>query len=149
WLSVNGKRYQDGSTRTMIFKPAFLVSYLSRFMSLHPGDVISTGTPPGVGLGQKPPVYLSVGDVMELGIENLGTQRQKVVADPVWTFLWTAHDRLSWPRAWRPHAYTPKRLNVHTSTSTRNCVTDSARRTWLNPENVNRTPAVARPARNA
>ncbi len=79
WLSVNGKRYQNGSTRTMIFKPAFLISYLSRFMSLHPGDVISTGTPPGVGLGQKPPVYLSVGDVMELGIENLGTQRQKVV----------------------------------------------------------------------
>ena len=83
WLSVNGKRYQDGSTRTMIFKPAFLVSYLSRFMSLHPGDVISTGTPPGVGLGQKPPVYLSVGDVMELGIENLGTQRQTVVAPNV------------------------------------------------------------------
>lgn len=79
WLSVNGKRYQNGSTRTMIFKPAFLISYLSRFMSLHPGDVISTGTPPGVGLGQKPPVYLSVGDVMELGIENLGTQRQRVV----------------------------------------------------------------------
>ncbi len=79
WLSVNGTRYQNGSTRTMIFKPAFLISYLSRFMSLHPGDVISTGTPPGVGLGQKPPVYLSVGDVMELGIENLGTQRQKVV----------------------------------------------------------------------
>jgi 2,4-diketo-3-deoxy-L-fuconate hydrolase len=79
WLTVNGKRYQNGSTRTMIFKPAFLISYLSRFMSLHPGDVISTGTPPGVGLGQKPPVYLSAGDVMELGIENLGTQRQRVV----------------------------------------------------------------------
>jgi len=81
WLSVNGRRYQDGSTRTMIFKPAFLVAYLSRFMSLHPGDVISTGTPPGVGLGQKPPVFLSPGDVMELGIEGLGVQRQKVVED--------------------------------------------------------------------
>lgn len=80
WLSVNGKRYQDGSTRTMIFKPAYLISYLSRFMTLHPGDVISTGTPPGVGLGQTPPVYLQVGDVMELGIEKLGTQRQRVVA---------------------------------------------------------------------
>lgn len=79
-LSVNGRRYQNGSTRTMIFKPAFLVSYLSRFMSLHPGDVISTGTPPGVGLGQKPPVYLSVGDVMELEIEGLGRQRQIVSA---------------------------------------------------------------------
>jgi 2-keto-4-pentenoate hydratase/2-oxohepta-3-ene-1,7-dioic acid hydratase in catechol pathway len=82
WLSVNGRRYQNGSTRTMIFKPAFLVSYLSRFMSLHPGDVISTGTPPGVGLGQKPPVYLSVGDVMELEIQGLGRQRQIVGAPP-------------------------------------------------------------------
>lgn len=80
WLSVNGRRYQDGSTHTMIFKPAFLVSYLSRFMSLHPGDVISTGTPPGVGLGQNPPVYLAVGDVMELEIQGLGKQRQ-VVSD--------------------------------------------------------------------
>lgn len=79
-LSVNGRQYQNGSTRTMIFKPAFLVSYLSRFMSLHPGDVISTGTPPGVGLGQKPPVYLSPGDVMELQIEGLGQQRQAVIA---------------------------------------------------------------------
>lgn len=78
WLEVNGHRYQDGSTRTMIFKPAFLISYLSRFMSLHPGDVISTGTPPGVGLGQKPPVYLAPGDVMELEIEGLGRQRQRV-----------------------------------------------------------------------
>lgn len=78
WLSVNGRRYQDGSTQTMIFKPAFLISYLTRFMSLHPGDVISTGTPPGVGLGQKPPVYLAVGDVMELEIEGLGKQRQVV-----------------------------------------------------------------------
>lgn len=80
WLSVNGKTYQDGSTATMIFKPAFIVSYVSQFMSLHPGDVISTGTPPGVGLGQKPPVYLEVGDVMELGIEGLGTQKQTVIA---------------------------------------------------------------------
>ena len=79
WLEVNGKRFQDGSTSTMVFKPAFLVSYLSQFMSLHPGDVITTGTPPGVGLGQKPPVFLEAGDVMELGIEGLGTQRQKVV----------------------------------------------------------------------
>jgi 2,4-didehydro-3-deoxy-L-rhamnonate hydrolase len=78
WLTVNAHRYQNGSTRTMIFKPAFLISYLSRFMSLHPGDVISTGTPPGVGLGQKPPLYLSVGDVMELSIEGLGCQRQTV-----------------------------------------------------------------------
>jgi 2,4-diketo-3-deoxy-L-fuconate hydrolase len=78
WLTVNGHRYQNGSTRTMIFKPAFLISYLSRFMSLHPGDVISTGTPPGVGLGQKPPIYLSIGDAMELGIEGLGQQRQTV-----------------------------------------------------------------------
>lgn len=78
WLTVNGHRYQNGSSRTMIFKPAFLISYLSRFMSLHPGDVISTGTPPGVGLGQKPPVYLSIGDAMELGIEGLGQQRQTV-----------------------------------------------------------------------
>ena len=81
WLEVNGKRYQDGSTRTMVYRPAFLVSYLSQFMTLYPGDVISTGTPPGVGMGQKPPVYLKDGDVMELGIAGLGTQRQRVVAD--------------------------------------------------------------------
>ncbi|CAM3211558.1 fumarylacetoacetate hydrolase family protein [Asticcacaulis taihuensis] len=81
WLDVNGKRFQNGSTSTMVFKPAFLVHYLSQFMSLHPGDVISTGTPPGVGLGQKPdPIYLNVGDVMELGIEGLGTQKQTVGA---------------------------------------------------------------------
>jgi len=80
WLEVNGRRYQDGSTRTMIFKPAFLVSYLSQFMSLQPGDIVTTGTPPGVGLGQKPPLYLQVGDEMRLGIEGLGEQRQKVVA---------------------------------------------------------------------
>jgi len=78
WLDVNGRRFQNGSTRTMIFKPAFLIHYLSQFMSLQPGDVISTGTPPGVGLGQKPPVYLQPGDVVELGIEGLGNQRQMV-----------------------------------------------------------------------
>jgi 2,4-diketo-3-deoxy-L-fuconate hydrolase len=81
WLEVNGHRYQDGSTATMVYKPAFLVSYISQFMSLQPGDVISTGTPPGVGMGQKPPVYLKAGDVMRLGIEGLGEQRQSVVAD--------------------------------------------------------------------
>lgn len=80
WLEVNGRRYQDGSTRTMIFKPAFLVSYLSQFMSLQPGDIVTTGTPPGVGLGQKPPVYLNVGDEIRLGIEGLGEQRQTVIA---------------------------------------------------------------------
>ncbi len=64
----------------MIFKPAFLVSYLSQFMSLQPGDIVTTGTPPGVGLGQKPPVYLSVGDEMRLGIQGLGEQRQRVIA---------------------------------------------------------------------
>ncbi|GAC18620.1 fumarylacetoacetate hydrolase family protein [Paraglaciecola arctica] len=79
WLEVNGKRYQNGSSRTMVFKPAFIVSYLSQFMSLQPGDVISTGTPPGVGLGQKPPVYLNVGDKISLGIEKLSTQNQTVV----------------------------------------------------------------------
>ncbi|RST31528.1 FAA hydrolase family protein [Sphingomonas ginkgonis] len=81
WLAVNGRRFQDGSTATMVYKPAFLVSYLSQFMTLHPGDLISTGTPPGVGMGQKPPVYLKAGDVMTLGIEKLGEQRQQVVAD--------------------------------------------------------------------
>jgi 2,4-diketo-3-deoxy-L-fuconate hydrolase len=65
----------------MVYKPAFLVSYISQFMTLYPGDVISTGTPPGVGMGQKPPVYLKTGDVMRLGINGLGEQRQKVVAD--------------------------------------------------------------------
>jgi 2,4-diketo-3-deoxy-L-fuconate hydrolase len=81
WLDVNGVRRQNGSTKTMIFKPAFLVHYLSQFMSLHPGDVITTGTPPGVGMGIKPePIFLNVGDVMELGIEKLGRQRQVVAA---------------------------------------------------------------------
>jgi 2-keto-4-pentenoate hydratase/2-oxohepta-3-ene-1,7-dioic acid hydratase in catechol pathway len=81
WLDVNGRRFQDGSTATMVYKPAFLVSYLSNFMTLHPGDVIATGTPPGVGMGQKPPVFLKEGDVVELGVEGLGVQRQKVTAD--------------------------------------------------------------------
>jgi 2-keto-4-pentenoate hydratase/2-oxohepta-3-ene-1,7-dioic acid hydratase in catechol pathway len=76
WLEVNGKRFQNGSTSTMVFGVQHLVSYISRFMTLLPGDVISSGTPPGVGLGQKPPVYLVAGDVMRLGIEGLGEQRQ-------------------------------------------------------------------------
>jgi len=80
WLSVNGTRRQDSSTREMVFQVPALVSYLSRFMTLLPGDVVSTGTPPGVGLGFKPPVYLKEGDVVELGIEGLGRQRQRVVA---------------------------------------------------------------------
>ena len=79
-LEVNGKRYQGGSTRTMIFNPAYIVSYLSQFMSLQSGDVISTGTPPGVGMGQEPSVYLEVGDVMTLEIAGLGSQRQVVIA---------------------------------------------------------------------
>ena len=79
WLDVDGHRYQNGATTTMIFGVAYLVSYLSRIMSLWPGDIISTGTPPGVGLGQKPPVYLRAGNVMTLGIEGLGQQRQLVV----------------------------------------------------------------------
>jgi 2-keto-4-pentenoate hydratase/2-oxohepta-3-ene-1,7-dioic acid hydratase in catechol pathway len=81
WLEVDGKRVQSGSTKTMVFGVAFLVSYLSRFMSLRPGDVISTGTPPGVGHGMKPPVYLRAGNVMRLGVETLGEQRQRVVDD--------------------------------------------------------------------
>lgn len=83
WLDVNGRRFQTGNTRTMVFGVAALVSYISRFMTLYPGDLISTGTPPGVGLGQKPPVYLKPGDEMHLGIDGLGEQRQKVYAwDP-------------------------------------------------------------------
>jgi 2-keto-4-pentenoate hydratase/2-oxohepta-3-ene-1,7-dioic acid hydratase in catechol pathway len=78
WLDVDGHRYQDGSTKTMVYGVAHLIHHLSQFMTLAPGDVISTGTPPGVGLGQKPPVYLRNGQVMELGIEGLGTQRQTV-----------------------------------------------------------------------
>ena len=80
WLDVDDKRFQDGSTKTMIFSVQQVVSYLSRFMSLQSGDVISTGTPPGVGLGQKPPVYLKAGQTMTLGIEGLGSQRQRVIA---------------------------------------------------------------------
>lgn len=79
WLEVNGHRYQNGNTATMIYGVLYLVAYLSQFMSLQPGDIISTGTPPGVGLGQKPPVYLKPGDVVTLGIEGLGQQRQNVV----------------------------------------------------------------------
>jgi 2,4-diketo-3-deoxy-L-fuconate hydrolase len=83
WLEVNGKRFQNGSTTTMVFGVAHLVSYISRFMTLYPGDLISTGTPPGVGLGQKPPLYLKAGDEMRLGIDGLGEQRQRVYAwDP-------------------------------------------------------------------
>ncbi|WP_312403119.1 fumarylacetoacetate hydrolase family protein [Rhizobium sp.] len=81
WLKVNGETQQDGSSKTMVYGVAFLVSYLSQFMSLHPGDVISTGTPPGVGMGLKPPRYLKAGDVVELGIEGLGSQKQTFVAD--------------------------------------------------------------------
>jgi len=80
WLEVDGHRYQDGSTRTMVFGVAHLVSYLSQFMSLQPGDIISTGTPPGVGMGQKPPVYLKAGQTIRLGIEGLGEQTQTTVA---------------------------------------------------------------------
>ncbi len=83
WLDVNGRRFQNGNTKTMIFGVAQLVSYVSRFMTLMPGDLISTGTPPGVGLGQKPPVYLKAGDEIRLGIQGLGEQHQKVYAwDP-------------------------------------------------------------------
>ncbi|HEX7440267.1 MAG TPA: fumarylacetoacetate hydrolase family protein [Caldimonas sp.] len=83
WLDVNGKRCQNGSTKTMIFGVAHLVSYVSRFMTLYPGDLISTGTPPGVGLGMKPPTFLKAGDEMHLGIAHLGEQRQRVFAwDP-------------------------------------------------------------------
>ncbi|MCX7646486.1 MAG: fumarylacetoacetate hydrolase family protein [Rhodobacteraceae bacterium] len=80
-LDVNGQRMQTGNTATMIFTVAQIISHLSQLMTLHPGDVISTGTPPGVGMGMKPPVYLKPGDVMELSIEGLGTQRQRVRAD--------------------------------------------------------------------
>jgi len=80
WLDVNGQRRQTGSTRTMIFDVPYVVWYLSQFMVLEPGDLINTGTPPGVGLGMTPPTFLAVGDVMELGIDQLGTQRQRLVA---------------------------------------------------------------------
>ncbi|MDB5720297.1 MAG: 2-hydroxyhepta-2,4-diene,7-dioate isomerase [Alphaproteobacteria bacterium] len=81
WLEVNGHRFQDGSTATMVYRPAFLVSYLSQLMTLHPGDLISTGTPPGVGMGQKPPIFLKDGDRIRLGVEKLGEQNQNVAAD--------------------------------------------------------------------
>ncbi|XHS77384.1 ureidoglycolate lyase [Burkholderiaceae bacterium UC74_6] len=80
WLEVDGRRYQNGNTRTMVFGVAHIVSYLSQFMSLQPGDIISTGTPPGVGLGQKPPVYLRPGQTLRLGIAGLGVQTQVTVA---------------------------------------------------------------------
>ncbi|OHY97966.1 fumarylacetoacetate hydrolase family protein [Salinicola sp. MIT1003] len=79
WLEVDGKRYQDGSTQTMVFQVPHLIAYLSRFMSLQPGDVISTGTPPGVGMGQNPKVFLKPGQTMRLGIEGLGEQQQRCV----------------------------------------------------------------------
>ena len=80
WLDLNGKRMQDGSTKTMVYGVNFLISYISQFMSLQPGDIISTGTPPGVGMGMKPQLFLKPGDVMKLGIEGLGEQTQKTVA---------------------------------------------------------------------
>jgi 2,4-didehydro-3-deoxy-L-rhamnonate hydrolase len=79
WLDVSGVRRQNGSTSTMIFDPYFIVHYLSQFLVLEPGDLIDTGTSPGVGIGLQPQVWLKAGDVMELGIEGLGTQRQTVV----------------------------------------------------------------------
>ncbi|TVQ53342.1 MAG: FAA hydrolase family protein [Rhodobacteraceae bacterium] len=82
WLRLNGETMQQGSTRTMVFGVRTLVSYLSRFMTLHPGDVIATGTPPGVGMGKNPQRFLRPGDVVELGVDGLGAQRQRVVADP-------------------------------------------------------------------
>jgi 2-keto-4-pentenoate hydratase/2-oxohepta-3-ene-1,7-dioic acid hydratase in catechol pathway len=82
WLEVDGERRQDGNTKTMVYGVAFLVSYLSQFMSLLPGDVISTGTPPGVGLGMKPPVFLRAGQTIRLGIDGLGVQTQRTVAEP-------------------------------------------------------------------
>ena len=80
WLEVDGHRYQNGSTRTMVYRVPFLISYLSQFMSLQPGDVISTGTPPGVGMGQKPPRFLRPGQTLRLGVEGLGVQTQRTVA---------------------------------------------------------------------
>ena len=79
WLEVNGKKMQNGSTNTMVYGVNFLISYLSQFMSLQPGDIISTGTPPGVGMGMKPQVFLKAGDVMKLGIDGLGEQTQKTI----------------------------------------------------------------------
>ncbi|MDA8287081.1 MAG: fumarylacetoacetate hydrolase family protein [Actinomycetota bacterium] len=82
WLDVNGTRRQAGSTKTMIFDPFTIVHYISQFLVLEPGDLINTGTPPGVGMGYKPPIWLQPGDVMELGVEGLGSQRQRVVEAP-------------------------------------------------------------------
>jgi 2-keto-4-pentenoate hydratase/2-oxohepta-3-ene-1,7-dioic acid hydratase in catechol pathway len=82
-LKLNGQQRQNGTTKTMIFTVAHIVSYLSRFMSLHPGDIISTGTPPGVGMGQKPQVFLKAGDKIQLGVQGLGEQNQNVITDPV------------------------------------------------------------------
>ena len=83
WLEVDGKRYQDDTTANMIFKVPYLISYVSQFMSLQPGDIIATGTPPGVGLGQKPPVFLQPGQIMRLGVQGLGEQRLTVVSTPL------------------------------------------------------------------
>ena len=80
WLDVNGKRMQDGTTKTMVYGVNFLVSYISQFMSLQPGDIISTGTPPGVGMGMTPQIFLKPGDIMELGIEGIGEQKQKTIS---------------------------------------------------------------------
>ena len=85
WLDLNGKRMQDGSTSTMVYGVNFVVSYLSQFMSLQSGDIISTGTPPGVGMGKKPPLYLKPGDTMKLGIDHLGEQCQSVISYPAKT----------------------------------------------------------------
>jgi 2,4-diketo-3-deoxy-L-fuconate hydrolase len=79
WLEVDGHRYQNGNTRTMVFQIPHLLSYVSRFMSLQPGDIVSTGTPPGVGMGQTPPVYLRPGQTVTLSVQGLGEQRQSVV----------------------------------------------------------------------
>ena len=81
WLELNGEKVQDGTTETMVFGVAHIVAYLSQFFTLMPGDVITTGTPPGVGMGMKPQRFLKPGDVMRVGIEGLGTQQQKVVRD--------------------------------------------------------------------
>jgi 2-keto-4-pentenoate hydratase/2-oxohepta-3-ene-1,7-dioic acid hydratase in catechol pathway len=81
WTEVNGHRYQNGNTNTMVYGVQYLISYLSKFMSLHPGDVVATGTPPGVGMGQKPRVFLKPGDTMRLGVDGMGVQEQKLTAD--------------------------------------------------------------------